>query len=820
MNHKSTNGLSFAFASNWGTDRTLVLDRASYTFSRTDPTRDFEMIYFDKPFIYDGTSNIVLEVAYPSGTPNSAFFFDHVTDANVVRSVANNYNDPNARNVYYDGLVTKFEFSGEFDIQMDEGQWLELQDWSFNDPAKGESTETFEYQVDWGDGQKGERTAVEDVINPPTKSFAVSPPSHESNVNTYTGGIPPLASQYLATYGWIFGGSGIRWQQLVPASDLGSAKRTITGLSMKSWEATSPPWTANYNNFKIYMNHYSGSSLSTTYASNYGSDRTLVMSKSTYTISHDGSWGWVPDITFDTGFDWDGSSNIVFEIQFSSGSGSSFYAGVMQIAYFSSTPGWGADSLNAYSNNPSTATTGSKYGWAPPVKMVFKPVSAAPGEQPYRHLYRDDPAVGDIYDLTFHLWDDDTGEATYEMKVKVNNIKPAIDVRDQSLGLIKGKESTTVSLVLPSVNFADPGSQYDVLNPNEVWTYWWDLDGNGLMNNAPDVVGIVPQSMMDQSSGKSVGQVPSVTAAVPDDFIDQPLALYLFDDDMTHALSSAPSSATGTMTVDNVAPVADIEVFVPMEVRVRMSGRMENDVKVEIIQKDARGQVAVYDEMTIERMPGQPKENPFGDGTPSAPLFVKADPANTVNLVVTFDANADPNDVQNPDDPTGSDPVWIYLDFPLEADYDPREADQSSTGHHWAQSFKFNSQKGALQQETVDVTSALDDRWAWLIGHSTDDASDDAAFYWTDNSGTSPLSSSSNIVYYNDGTTSLFTTPPGPTYKDGYPTPWTGTAPCHYEDIHLFKFSAGFSVSLYTVDDDDGRNGVSGKSNVATYSVA
>jgi hypothetical protein len=705
-------------------------------------------------------------------------------------------------------------------LEIDEGQFLELQDWGFTDPAKGESTETFEYQVEWGDGQFGERTAVEDVINPPTKSFAVSPPSHENNVNTYTGGIPPLASQYLATYGWIFGGSGVRWQQLVPSSDLGSAKRTITGLSMKSWEATSPPWTANYNNFKIYMNHFSGSSLSTSYSSNYGSDRTLVMSRSTYSISHDGSWGWVPDITFDTAFDWDGSSNLVFEIQFSSGSGTSFYAGVMQIAYFSSTPGWGADSLNAYSNNPGSVTTGSKYGWAPPVKMVFKPIASTSGEQPYRHLYRDDPAVGDFYTLTVHLWDDDTGEGTFDIQVKVNNIKPAIDVRDQALGLIKGKESTSASLILPSVNFHDNGSQYDVSNPNEIWTYWWDLDGNGLMNNAPDVVGTVPQSLMDQSTGQSEGQVPSVTAAVPDDFIDQPLALYLFDDDMTHALSSAPSSATGTMTVDNVAPVAAIEVFVPMEVRVRMSGRMENDVKVEIIQKDARGQTAVYDAMTIERMPGQPKDNPFADGTPSAPLFVKADPANTVNLVVTFDANADPNDVQNPDDPTGSDPVWIYLDFPLESDYDPREDDQSSTGHHWAQSFKFNSQKGATQQETVDVTSALDDRWAWLIGHSTDDASDDAAFYWTDNSGTSPLSSSSNIVYYNDGTTSLFTTPPGPTYKDGYPTPWTGTAPCHYEDIHLFKFSAGFSVSLYTVDDDDGRNGVSGKSNVATYSVA
>jgi hypothetical protein len=272
------------------------------------------------------------------------------------------------------------------------------------------------------------------------------------------------------------------------------------------------------------------------------------------------------------------------------------------------------------------------------------------------------------------------------------------------------------------------------------------------------------------------------------------------------------------MTVHNVAPVASIEVYIPMEVRVRMTGRMENDLMVEIIQKDSRGQTKVYDAMTIERMPGQPKENPFADGTPSAPLFVKADPGLSVNLVVTFDATPDPNDIHTPKQPIGSDPVWVYLDFPLEADYDPVEDSQSSTGHHWAQSFKFNSQKGAVQQETVDVTSALDDRWAWLIGHSQDDASDDAAFYWTSNSGINPTTHT-NIVYYNDGTSSLFTVPPGPTYTDGYPTPWTGTAPCHYEDIHLFRYTSGFSISLYTVDDDDGRDGVSGKSNVATYSV-
>jgi hypothetical protein len=710
-----------------------------------------------------------------------------------------------------------FEYFGVplWDAELNEGQEVELRHWDITDPAEGVSTETFEYQVDWGDGQKGERTSVVDIINPELPNYVVSPPEHDENMNTYTGGIPPLASQYVST----FLGGAVRWQQMIPADDMGSSARSITGLSMKSWEAATSPWTASYTNFKIYVNHFSGTSLSTTYASNYGTDRTLVLSKASYTISHDGTWGWIPEVKFDTAFSYDGSSNVVFEIQYTGGSGTQFYAGVMQIGYFSNLPTWGADAINSYSN-PTTTTTGSKYGWAPFVKFHFKPIATPAGDQPYKHLYRDDPFVGDFYTPTIHVWDDDTGEGTYELLFKVNNIKPVIDLADRTLGMVMGKESTGASLILPSADFFDPGTQYDISDPNEVWTYWWDLDGNGLMNNAPDVVGTVPQSMVDQSQDTSDGTVPSVTAAVPDDYINRPLALYLFDDDITHSLSSSPTSATGTMTVHNVAPVASIEVFVPMEVRLRMSGRKENDVKVEIIQTDARGQTVVYDAMSIERMPGQPKENPFSDGTPSAPLFVKADPANTINLVVTFDANPDPNDVSNPDDPTGSDPTWVYLDFPLEEDYDPREDDQSSSGHHWAQSFKFNAQTGGIQRETVDVTSALDNRWAWLIGHSQDDASDDAAFYWTDNSGSSPLEHSGNIVYYNDGTNSLFTTPPGPTYKDGYPTPWTGTAPCHYEDMHLFKFTTGFSVSLYTVDDDDGRDGISGKSNVATYSVA
>jgi hypothetical protein len=686
---------------------------------------------------------------------------------------------------------------------IDEGQEVTLKNWDITDPAEGVPTETFKYQIDWGDGVIGPLTDVVDGINMAPKEFTPNPDGPD-------GYILPL-SNYLPQ---IFGGTGAIQQVLFTKDELPTSAKTWTGLKFYVRNPTQTVGTIeDLKNFRLRLGHLPASttSLSTTFANNVPTGVTTVFSSTLLTLTMPNPGDPIP-FTFSSPFTYDGTSALFMEVTWNVDSTSR-----TAHRWFQSDQKSGCGYNDYLSATRTTFTTASGIADYRPTTTFIPKQTTSSG--PFTHLYRDDPAVGDFYYPKIHIYDDDTGHFEFPLRIQVNNVKPTIDLNDQTLGLIMGKESTGASLVLPSANFVDNGTQYDISNPNEVWTYWWDLDGNGLINNAPDVVGTVPQSMVDDlGTDGSDGLIPSVTAMVPDDYISRPLALYLFDDDMTHALSSSPTSATGTMTVHNVAPVASIEVFIPMEVRVRMTGRMENDLMVEIMQKDTRGQTQVYDAMIIERMPGPPKNNPFADGTPSAPLLVKADPGLTLNVVVTFDSRPDPNDIHTPKQPIGSDPVWVYLDFPLEADYDPVEDSQSSTGHHWAQSFKFNSQKGAVQQEIVDATDALDDRWAWIIGHSQDDASDDAAFYWTSNSGINPVSYS-NIVYYNDGTNSQFTVPPGPTYTDPYPSPWTGTAPCHYEDMHLFRYTSGFSISLYTVDDDDGRDGVSGKSNVATYSV-
>jgi hypothetical protein len=550
--------------------------------------------------------------------------------------------------IYYGGTSAE-----EFDLELDEGQEVTLQDWDIIDPAEGVPTETFKYQIDWGDGVVGPLTDVVDAINPTAKEFT---PNDGTD-----GYILPL-SNYLP---FIFGGTGAIQQVLFTADEMPNSAKTWNGLKFFVRDPTQTVGTTlDLKNFRLRLGHLPASttSLSTTFANNVPTGVKTVFSSTKLTLTMPNPGDPIP-FTFSSDFTYDGSSALFMEVTWNVDS-----TCLTAHRWFQSDQKSGCGYNDYLSATRTTFTTASGIAdYRPITTFIPKPITSS---GPFTHLYRDDPAVGDYYFPVIHVYDDDTGHGTYELKFKVNNVKPTIDLNDQTLGLIMGKESTGASLVLPSANFVDNGTQYDISNPNEVWTYWWDLDGNGLINNAPDVVGTVPQSMVDDlGTDGSDGLIPSVTAAVPDDYINKPLALYLFDDDMTHALSSNASSATGTMTVHNVAPVASIEVFIPMEVRVRMTGRMENDLMVEIMQKDTRGQTRVYDAMTIERMPGPPKNNPFADGTPSAPLYVKADPGLTLNVVVTFDSRPDPNDIHTPKQPIGSDPVWVYLDFPLEADY-------------------------------------------------------------------------------------------------------------------------------------------------------
>jgi hypothetical protein len=754
------------------------------------------MFKLDKPFYYDGKSHLVWEMSYTSGSPNSNYFFNTYSTSSLYRLYARNPTDTSGSVTSNYGMTTMFGSSENFDVEMNEGQMLELQDWDIEDPAEGQPTEFLEYQIDWGDGEVGPRCNATELGGINVKPFygpSIVVPNGYGVTNQGN-------SDNTIPWGPAFGVR--RYMQWYEDDHMGGAPRDITGMSYLYRRGTLP--TITYTNLKIYMSHLKSDTLSTTFANNYGTDRTLVLSRSSWSWSKPATAAAFMKIPFDTNFKYNGGDNVVVETVYTSGSPNSYYY-------------WNAVSQSGcmwrmWANSP-TATTGSNDGtnmYGLITKFDFKPMTAPPSKQPWQafsHRYRDNG----MYTMTINTYDDDLGHDTYEVIVKVNNINPVITPK-YIMPKIVGFESGSPSVVMPQVPFEDPATQYDMLKPNELWTYWWDIDNNGIMNNAPDVVGKVPQSLVTEVLNKSYGRTPSVKATVNDDFLNQPVALYIFDDDMTLDPSAGPDGTKGTISVYNVAPVASIDAYMPVEVRVRMSGTRENDLKVELLQVNPQNPRDVLaSEMTIERMPGQPKDNPFSDGSPSAPLPVKLKMDRVLQLRVTFDGTPDPNDVFTESGPNGADPTYVYLDFPNNPNYDPRDDDQSSTGHHWAEEFKFNVNDGVVQSETRDVTAAMKDQWGFLVGTSTDDSSDDAMFNWVVLSGASnvPLTYS-RITYYNDGSPPVINGP----YRDVYPSAFAGTAPVTYEDKIPFIYAGPFSVALQTVDDDRGF------SNIATYSLS
>jgi hypothetical protein len=692
-------------------------------------------------------------------------------------------------------ILTYFGIVPRLQVEVNEGDEVQLENFDIRDPAEGAPTETFQYYVDWGDGEKGALTNVTDAIAPvQVGNYVVVPASFKDTA----GGVglrPPLEAAWYS--------SGQRFQQLYPSSEMGGKAREIMGLKLRNWVGTTTPWTNTYNNFKMYINHISSSTLSSTFASNYGTDRTLVFSRTTYTISHPGTWTWI-NLGMDTKFKYDGSSNLVLEISWTSGSGSA-YAGVVDYGYLT-----GMHAKIGLGSNPTSASyTQTNAGVV--TNFTFTPLSTGPTPSaPYTHIYRDDPSwPGDVYSATLHVYDDDLGHGELPFYVKVNNVKPTMDPK-YVMPVVTGQESGSPSVLLPQVPFDDPATQYDITNPNEKWIYWWDMDNNGIMNNAPDVVGSVPQSLVNEINTHSYGKTPQVKAMVNDDTVREPIACYIFDDDMLLNPSASPDGTTGSLTVTNVAPVASLDAYLAMEVRLRMTGRQYNDLKVIITQTHPNDpNINIVDTITMERMPGQPKNNPTIAGQPFTPFTIKVIPGASLELKVIYDAYPDINDPLHPQDHLiGSNRVNIFLDFPMEPDYDPRDADQSVVGHHWNKEFWFKANEMPYEEHTFDITDLIRDKQVALIGKSYDDSSDDNSFHYKLLSGSFSFSHT-DITHYNDNS------PPqvGGAYKDVMPSPWTGTAPITYTDVQTFTYTAGFSVQLVTKDDDGG------SSTVVTYTL-
>jgi hypothetical protein len=116
--------------------------------------------------------------------------------------------------------------------------------------------------------------------------------------------------------------------------------------------------------------------------------------------------------------------------------------------------------------------------------------------------------------------DDDTVVGELVVPIKIRNVMPAIT---SNVTAATGPEG---SLILPSIEYWDPGTSYPGRN-TERWNYWWDMNHNGILDSS-DLTG--PVTDITEIDNKSYCRTPEVVATINDDYRGT-AECWIYDDD-------------------------------------------------------------------------------------------------------------------------------------------------------------------------------------------------------------------------------------------------------------------------------------------------
>jgi len=223
------------------------------------------------------------------------------------------------------------------------------------------------------------------------------------------------------------------------------------------------------------------------------------------------------------------------------------------------------------------------------------------------------------------------------------------------------------------------------------------------------------------------------------------VTLIVYDD------AGGVGSDSVAVTVNNVAPSAEITtVAMDVGIGLRVAGTKYHAVTLTLYEDG----IAVG-EYTVERVPGDPDENPVITNTLPATL----DPLKVYSAVITYEGLGGPG---NPG--YGGNPVWLIIDG-------------EEVAHH-----VFNQKK--TEPWEVEINGFLVGKEFSVTTHVTDPGSDDIFIDYAYGTQTA------SATYYNDGV--------GP---DPYPSP--DVNPVDLYDTQTFVYD-GVSDLDVTVTDDDG----------------
>ncbi|MCU0725723.1 MAG: Ig-like domain-containing protein [Planctomycetes bacterium] len=149
---------------------------------------------------------------------------------------------------------------------------------------------------------------------------------------TFTGG---QASVFRTTYStvtlepWASGAIATQFQTMFFPSEVGGSSRTIRGFE---WYKYCTSFSTSCNSVRILMGHTKSGALGTTFAANYSDSPVTCVNGANYVINT-GSRVWQAGPTYTTDFPYNGTDNLILEIQHTGSNGGGYTAGVANRGY-------------------------------------------------------------------------------------------------------------------------------------------------------------------------------------------------------------------------------------------------------------------------------------------------------------------------------------------------------------------------------------------------------------------------------------------------------------------------------------------------------
>jgi hypothetical protein len=215
--------------------------------------------YMTRAGLNGGTPEFLLK-NYPSSYRYTMVHRDNPGTGSIAMMMGfdlNQINSASDQEALMKSILDYFDIGSMIEVEIDEGDEIQLRNFDVIDPAEGVSTEIISFNVDWGDGEIG---SLSDISNLDGINMIPDP---------QPGGPGPVVPNAYATsegnYGnyYPWGSYRQHYQQLYDSSQLGGKKNIFSEICFRPDGSGVPySWETSYTNLKVYLSHINATTLS------------------------------------------------------------------------------------------------------------------------------------------------------------------------------------------------------------------------------------------------------------------------------------------------------------------------------------------------------------------------------------------------------------------------------------------------------------------------------------------------------------------------------------------------------------------------------